>query len=243
MTDPRPQVLILGSAPAAMAARDWSRADFTHIIAINNAWRIRSDWDFLIHPEDFPIQNRPTVTAPHQRIIQAQDYVPIQNDFGGFVYAGGTMSFTAGYWALGALDPAVIAFFGCDMIYPDGGQTHFYGTGTADPLRGDVTLRSLEAKSARLTLMGADRRTRIVRLSTGASRLICPSVPRHDLLATPLPQTDAVDALLQREAALGYYVPSGRYWQDETRFDPQKIDALDRAWLAAYARSGMDRVA
>ena len=29
------------------------------------------------------------------------------------------------------------------MHYPPDGPTHFYGTGTADPLRSDITLRSL----------------------------------------------------------------------------------------------------
>ena len=48
--------------------------------------------------------------------MTATDYVPVQNDFGGFVYAGGTMTFTAGYWALGALKPSVLAFLGCDMV-------------------------------------------------------------------------------------------------------------------------------
>ena len=80
--------------------------------------------------------------------------MPIQNDLGGFVYAGGTMAFTAGYWALGALRPDVMAFFGCDMVYPTEGS-HFYGNGNADPLRDDITLRNLEAKSARLSIIAA----------------------------------------------------------------------------------------
>ena len=74
--------------------------------------------------------------------------------FGGIVYAGATMAFTAGYWALSALQPRVLAYLGCDMIYPQG-QTHFYGTGAADPLRPDPTLQNLRAKSARLELLAA----------------------------------------------------------------------------------------
>lgn len=236
MASKRPQVLIIGSAPSAVAARDWPRQAFTHIVAINNAWRIRPDWDVLIHPEDFPVKNRPTDLSPGQRIVTAKDYVPLQNKYGGFVYAGGTMAFTAGYWALGALKPAVLAYFGCDMVYPGSGKTHFYGTGTADPLRGDVTLRSLEAKSARLALFGAAQNCSVVRLSSGESRLVFPAATQDDLPAS-LPNTKSMKAPLAREAELGYFVSSGRYWEVEGRFDPEKIDALDQLWLEAYERS------
>ncbi len=60
----------------------------------------------------------------------------------------GTMAFTAGYWALGALKPDIIAYLGCDMIYPleKGSPSHFYGNGQADPLRSDITLQSLGSK-------------------------------------------------------------------------------------------------
>ncbi|WP_420586332.1 hypothetical protein [Ruegeria sp.] len=228
------RVLILGSAPGAVAARDWPRRTFTHIVAINNAWRIRPDWDVLIYPEDFPTANHPGKVGDGQQVVTAQDYVPVQNAFGGFVYAGGTMAFTAGYWALAALQPAVMAFFGCDMIYPSTGKTHFYGTGTADPLRNDVTLRSLEAKSARLALFGAVQGCRVVRLSQGKSRLLFPSVQLDDLTAADLPATNGMGAILQAEDRLGYHVPSGRYWEEEERFDASQLDELDRQWLQAY---------
>jgi len=234
MSEPTNRVLILGSAPSAMAARNWSRAPFTHIVAINNAWRIRPDWDVLIHPEDFPVENRPESLQNGQRIVGAADYVPRQNDYGGFVYAGGTMAFTAGYWSLSALRPSVLAYFGCDMVYATSGRTHFYGSGTADPLRDDITLRSLEAKSARLALMGAAQGCRVVRLSQGASRLVFPPVTLSDLLSNPEPLHPKIDGLLRLEARLGYYVPSGRYWESEQQFDPLKIDGLDRQWLEAY---------
>ncbi|CUK12938.1 hypothetical protein RUE5091_03592 [Ruegeria denitrificans] len=237
MTEPTNRVLILGSALGALAARDWARDPFTHIVAINNAWRIRPDWDVLIHPEDFPEKNLPTELATHQRIVTAQIYVPVQNSFGGFVYAGGTMAFTAGYWALAALQPTVLAFFGCDMIYPKTGKTHFYGTGQADPLRADITLRSLEAKSARLALFGAAQRCRVARLSKGESRLLFPSVGVNDLANLDLPETGAMKDILLMEDELGYHVPSGRYWEGADRFDPSKIDDLDRRWFQVYCAS------
>lgn len=229
-------VLILGSAPEAAAARDWSRAPLDAIVAINNAWRIRADWDYLIHPEDFPEDRRPAHVAPGQRIVTAADYVEVQNRFGGFVYAGGTMAFTAGYWALGTLRPRVLAFFGCNMVYAPTGDTHFYGTGTADPLRSDVTLRSLEAKSARLALLAAEQGCLCVNLSDAESRLVFPRATPDGLSElVPRPtRVGAVEDAKSREAALGYVVPSGRYWQEEGRFDRDEIDALDALWLRAW---------
>ena len=228
-------VLILGSGPSVIAARDWPRAPFDRIVAINNAWAVRPDWDDLIHPSDFPQDRMPSVVAPSQRIVTADDYVPVQNAFGGFVYAGGTMAFTAGYWALGALRPSVMAFAGCDMVYPASGATHFYGTGTADPLRPDVTLRSLPAKSARLQVMAAQAGCACVNLSTAESRLVFPRAAPRDLpVVIPAP-FDARRAQMAaaEEARLDYRVPSGKYWKEEDRFDPAAIDALDALWLSA----------
>ena len=226
-------LLMLGSAPMAMAARDWPRAPFDRVLAINNAWAIRSDWDDSIYPWDFPEDRRP-VPAPGQRLITQADFVPAQNAYGGFVYAGGTMAFTAAYWALEALRPKTIAFFGCDMHYPATGATHFYGTGTPDPLRADITLRSLEAKSARLMILAARQGCAMVNLSHGPSRLIFPRATPATLPAHPAPfNTVLADLALQTERDLDYHVPSGRYWDEAARFDVARIDALDALWLAA----------
>lgn len=229
-------VLILGSAPGALVARDWPRAPFEAVVAINNAWRIRDDWDVSIHPDDFPAARHP-VPGPRQRRVTAAAYVPVQNRFGGFVYAGGTMALTAGYWALGALRPRVLAWFGCDMVYPAEGKTHFYGTGTADPLRADVTLRSLEAKSARLALLAAREGTHCVNLSDAPSRLVFARARRDalpSLARAPLPpEPPGVAEALAAEAALGYRVPSGRYWEEAARFDPTEIDRVDALWRGA----------
>ena len=111
-------VLILGSAPDAVASRSWERSPFRFIVAINNAWAIRTDWDYLIYPDDFPDDRLPTAQSPFASIVKSDEFVPAQNAFGGFVYAGGTMAFTAAYWALHALKPDIMAFPGCDMIYP-----------------------------------------------------------------------------------------------------------------------------
>jgi hypothetical protein len=231
-----PVVLILGSSPDAVSARGWDRGVFSHIVAINNAWRIRTDWDVSIHPEDFPVAQWPEHLAPGQRRVEAKDYVPVQNTYGGFVYAGGTMAFTAGYWALGALRPRVMAFFGCDMVYPPRGATHFYGTGTADPLRKDITLQSLEAKAARLQLIAAAQGCACVNLSTSESRLVFPRVGRAEAAEVKpvVPEPETLAAAKAREVDLGYLVPSGRYWEDEARFDAGELRTLDTLWLAAY---------
>ncbi|WP_434612169.1 hypothetical protein [Tabrizicola sp. M-4] len=231
-------VLMLGSGPSVTEAANWPRAPFDAILAINNAHAVRPDWTHHIYPWDFPADRRPTPRAGQQTITQ-DDFVPAQNAFGGFVYAGGTMAFTAAYWALHALKPSVIAAFGCDMHYPKG-QTHFYGAGTADPLRPDITLQSLEAKSARLMILAAMEGCAMVNLSFGPSRLIFPRMARERAAhARPMPfDIRLADAALKREDALGYHVPSGRYWEEAHRFDPAELRRIDMLWLSA-ARMGL----
>ena len=232
-------VLILGSAPMAARAALWPRAPFDRLVAINNAHAIRPDWDFHIHPWDFPAERVPA-PGPGQRIVTEDDFVPAQNAWGGFVYAGATMAFTAAYWALEALRPRVIAVYGCDMHYPASGPTHFYGTGTPDPLRADITLRCLEAKSARAMVLAAMQGCALVNLSTGPSRLVFPRVDRARAdRARPLPfDATAARAALEEEAHLGYLVPSGRYWEDAGRFDPAALDRIDALWLTAVGGMG-----
>ena len=89
-------VVILGSGPSATEARQWDSEYWTHLVAINNAWRVRSDWDMCIFPEDLPVGRRPSTLSPAQQLVEADDFVPVQNQFGGVVYAGGTMAATRG---------------------------------------------------------------------------------------------------------------------------------------------------
>lgn len=224
-------VLLLGSAPQAVQVAGWPRP-FDTLVAINNAWRLRPDWDVLIHPEDLPPDRLPQAPGPGQRIVTAAEYVPVQNRFGGFVLAGATMAFTAGYWALGALKPRVLAWFGCDLVYPATGPTHFYGTGQPDPLRADISLRNLEAKAARFLLLAAARGCACVNLSAGESRLV---FPRSTLAALaderPLVPPDLA-APLATEARLGYHTPTGCYEHEAWRFDTAELDALDTTWLS-----------
>ncbi len=225
-------VLLLGSGPAAIGARGWRRDGFDTIVAINNAHRVRPDWDALVYPYDFP---QSSIPAPRegQNLIDETHFVPAQNRFGGFIYAGATMAFTAAYWALDALRPRVLAFYGCDMVYPATGPTHFYGTGAPDPLRADVSLRNLEAKSARLMVLAAMQGAALVNLSRTPSRLIFPRAHRCDfarLLPLRYHAAKALEAL-HLEAALAYTTPTGHY--EQVGYDLAALDRLDQLWLAA----------
>jgi len=204
---------------------------------MNNAWRVRPDWDRLVFPEDFPGDRMPPEVSADQQFVEADAFVPSQNRYGGFVFAGATMAYTTAYWALDVLSPRVMAFMGCDMVYPKSGDTHFYGTGAPDPLRDDVSLRDLGAKSARLAVLAAAEGCACVNLSAGPSSLLFErSVPEglRDV-GQPVPADNAAVAeLLAREAALGYLTPDGRYDVQGTGFDLDKMDALDRGWRGLF---------
>ncbi|MEM9583623.1 MAG: hypothetical protein AAGA08_10950 [Pseudomonadota bacterium] len=228
-------ILIMGSGPNVLDACAWDSNWFDHILAINNAHGVRDDWDSLIHPEDFPPDRMPMTISSGQSIVTAEQYVPAQNQFGGFIYAGGTMAFTAGYWALAHHRPTVIGFIGCDMTYANSGNTHFYGTGTADPLRDDITLQSLEAKSSRLEITAAAQGCALRNLSTEPSRLTFPRASPSDLNSVTARHFNPsrIEAAQNKEAELAYFVQSGRYWEACAEFDPAELRALDTLWLAA----------
>lgn len=235
----RPVVLILGSGPNVTAATLWPSAWFDHIVVINNAWRVRPDWNALVYPEDFPNDRLPKTVYPAQSLIEAAEFVPAQNKFGGFVHAGATMAFTTAYWALAALRPKVMAFMGCDMVYPKQGATHFYGQGTADPLRADITLADLGAKSARLAIIAAEQDCACVNLSKDTSALLFPRA-EPDQLRKRVVSLDLdrarYRALREKEDALGYETPTGRYAQYEDKVDQAAMADLDQRWRALFSR-------
>ena len=241
------KVLIVGSAPDAVRTAGWDTSFFDHIIAINNAWMACPSWSCLIFPDDFPKERRPcTDSLKGKQIVTSYEFVPILNEFGGFVYAGGTMSFTAGYWALGALKPDVIAYIGCDMVYDakPGQITHFYGCGVADPLREDVTLQSLEAKSLRLQALAERNGCAVVNLSNQqTSRLLLPRIELQILEAmkqnshTTAFNHMAVQEALDAESELGYWVESGRYWEKYEQFDSHQLQQIDALWLRTVSES------
>ena len=231
-------ILIIGSAPDAIEAQSLEEALFQRIVTINNAWNIRNDWDFCIFPDDFPDNRRPTGNKA-QKLIRSEQYVPIQNKYGGFIYSGGTMAFTAGYWALGHFKPKAIAYIGCDMIY-DGEDTHFYGKGTADPLRKDPTLKNLKAKSARLEAIAASQNCAIFNLSKKAkSNLVFRRRSLEKIAEEGHPRsvnTNLLECVLRKEKQLDYFIEDGKYWKYLDRLDQEKIDCLDDIWNRVIER-------
>ena len=225
-------ILIIGSAPDALEAQGFKRELFQGIVAINNAWNIRKDWDYCIFPDDFPENRRPKENKG-QRLIGSEQYVPVQNTYGGFVYSGGTMAFTAGYWALGQFNPKTIAYVGCDMVY-DGENTHFYGRGSPDPLRKDPTLKNLKAKSARLEAIAARQNCSIFNLSKKPkSNLVFRRTSLEEISKKCTPRrvnSDLLKIALRKEQNLGYFVEDGKYWKHLAKFDQEKIDTLDELW-------------
>ena len=229
-------VLILGSAPNAILIKNWSLKQFSSLVVINNAWKIRSEWTHNIFPTDFPEERRPIPTSD-QYLISADNYVPVQNSYGGFVYAGGTMAITAAYWALATFKPRNLFFLGCDMVYGHG-KTHFYGLGKADPLRKDISLRSLEAKSARFECFASLAGCSVFNLSQEKeSRLIYrrKNFSNINNELTDIPRyinKKNFDLALKRETKLNYFVPDGKYWKHEEKFQTKEIDSLDKIWLS-----------
>lgn len=239
-------VLVLGSAPEAVEAREFDTRQVDHIVAINNAWQVRADWTHLAHPEDFPPERRP-VPAEGQQLVTYRDYVPSNNRFGGIVYAGGTMAFSTAYWVLDALQPDIMAFCGCDMIYDRPGKSHFYGNGEPDPLRSDPTLQSLVAKANRLAILAAKEGCLCVNLSTlSRSRLTFPRLApamlagdlamvhrsgMTDLRQRIVPSAAAQAAALEKERNI--VVPGGDYWNAPEKLDTKALSAIDVLWLKA----------
>ena len=235
-SSPSARVLIIGSGPNAVEARDWTLSVFDHIVVINNAWQVIDQWHDLIYPHDFPASRLPPALKPGQRLIDETAFVPAQNHYGGFVYAGGTMAFTAAYWVLHEYTPAQMYFIGCDMNYPKTGPTHFYGTGQPDPLRNDISLTSLEGSSARFQCLATQQNCAVFNLSAAPSRLIFPR-RRAEQVTQPASLADidgeTVADCLRTEQKLGYFVEDGRYWHVADAFDPAQLKQLNERWLRA----------
>ena len=227
-------VLIIGSGPNAVKAAELETA-FDAIVVINNAWRVRPDWSHLIYPYDFPKERWPQEINCSQTVITEKEFVPIHNQYGGFIYAGATMAFTAGYWVLGALKPSHISFIGCDMHYPKTGKTHFYGKGTADPLREDISLMSLKAKSNRFLSFAYEQDCLVGNLSDGPSKLTFPRVSSASLWPEiPCLRVDLITQALKQEKDLGYFDRSGRYWENLDKYDCKEIKKIDNIWEQAF---------
>lgn len=227
--------IVVGSGPSAPEV---ANADFERLtkVAVNNAWRVRQDFDHTVYPGDFPPDRRPPAEYAAMHVSNAE-YEPMLNAAGGIVFCGATMAFVVGYWAAQSLQSDVIGFFALDMVYR-GDKTHFYGRGTADPLRKNVTLQNLEAKSARLFLWALARGKLLVNCSCSPeSRLVFPRIPLDRLqnyrLGSSSLRTDLVrraNDILAIERSAPFDPHRADYWfsidTDEKRAFISKVDNL-----------------
>ena len=225
------KILILGSGPNVIDILEQDLSVYDKIVVINNAWKVIEGWTDHIFPHDFPNQNKPQVLKSSQKKVDEKQFVDIQNQYGGFVYAGGTMAFTALYWALGYYSPHSIDILGCDMVYPKG-STHFYGTGTADPLRKIFHFAHLKQSQLGSTAIALKQGCQIANLSKADSKLIA---PRRKSVNSAAPKPFKVNEnkfnqAKQKEAALGYFVEDGRYWEKSDSFNTDEFDSLDFLW-------------
>ena len=241
-------VLILGSAPDAVRVRDFDLGQFSSIVALNNAWQLRDDWTHIVYPEDFADDRKPT-DLTGKSVVQYDQFVPANNQFGGIVYAGGTMAFTGGYWALAALNPDILAFLGCDMVYDgDREASHFYGQGEPDPLRDDPTLQSLEAKSERLRWMAFGRNCYCINLSDKReSRLTFDRLdaaqlkaPLEAVRSTGMMQLNTIadsmvaNRAMTAEKSANCFVESGDYWNSLEKIESEKLAEIDGLWMQVF---------
>lgn len=143
-------VVILGSAPSATQAARLLGAE-TIVVALNNAHRAVPRIDFAFYAGDFPAERRHAQVGRIGR--STPHYLPALQAFGGPLYCGATIAFAAAYWAIVNFPYAQVSFYGCDMVYP-AEQSHFYGQGQPDPLRRNMSLQNLRAKSLRIFYFG-----------------------------------------------------------------------------------------
>ena len=231
-----PKVLIIGSAPDATKARELDLTFFDTVIVINNAWKIIPNWNELIFPYDFPNNKKPKSIGKQQRFVTEKEFVPAQESLGGFVYAGATMTFTAGYWALVEHKPSLMCFLGCNMIYPSNTQTHFYGSGRKDPLRDDISLTSLKACSRRLLAIAKLRNCDLISLSSGVTNLDIPQLDFSQLdnfhTSIVVDHQRVADAFLLEES-FGYFFRGKKYWEFLDQIDKSHLIELDKVWVDA----------
>tara|TARA_B100002052_G_scaffold179157_1_gene163068 strand:- start:777 stop:1142 length:366 start_codon:yes stop_codon:yes gene_type:complete len=121
------------------------------------------------------------------------------------------------------------------MHYPKIGKTHFYGKGTADPLRKDISLMSLKAKSNRFLSLAHEQDCLVGNLSNGPSKLTFPRISSsNSWREIPNLRTDLISQALKQEKDLGYFDRSGRYWKNLDKYDCKEIKKIDNIWEQAF---------
>lgn len=238
-------VAVLGSGPSAKELSG-KAGDETIVLAVNNAWRAFPGYSYLVYSDNLPAEGKPAPLELSRRGISSPQYWPAMAAHGGLLYCGATMGFAAGYWALTAFPYAQISFFAADMVY-EGSQTHFYGQGAPDPLRRDLTLQDLQAKSLRLFYLGLERGCLFLNASASASSRL--GFPRDrsgrclrvnvlgGLFETLETALEAMRPLARRalelesNPAFDWHEPNyGRYQEDPAAW--AHLAEVDRRWRA-----------
>jgi hypothetical protein len=131
------------------------------------------------------------------------------------------------------------------MVYSStSSQTRFYGQGTPDPLRKDISLGSLEARSARLFCLGLMNGTLIVNHSREpSSRLVFPRLGTEqcdrvlglgtgDLERVWHGLLETARELRKREAEAPFDALRHDYWALENDAEAVAfVQELDKRWL------------
>lgn len=236
-------VAIIGSGPAAPTAHQLL-GPTTIVWVINNAWRAVPKYDALIYSDDLPLERKPDAISLARLGRSSPQYYPAMVQHGGILFCGATMALAAGYMAIEAFPFSQIAFYASDMTY-DSAPSHFYGEGSADPLRHDISLQDLDAKCLRLFYMGLERGCLVVNASSAnISRLAIPhpknsaflrvnvmedlKQPLINLLDTLRPLADAalkIEAQAEFDAGVYDY---GRYMKENAVWE--YVRRVDAAW-------------
>jgi hypothetical protein len=238
-----PTAIIVGSGPSAPSLPKDLPAEAV-LIAVNNAWRINRVFDYLIYPDDFPADRLPPANFPGV-LVSNSGYMPAIDASGGIVFCGATMAFAAGYWAVEKIRPKILGYFASDMIYStNSGNTHFYGNGAPDPLRKDISLGSLEARSTRLFCLALMNGTLIVNHSEEPdSRLVFPRLStkdaalmlgyaRGDLECSWRDLIAAAQQIRAKEAEAPFDALRHDYWLLDSNDEAGRfIKELDELWI------------
>lgn len=145
-------VAVLGSGPAAPEVEQ-HLSEETFLVTVNNSWRAAPWYDVLVYSDDLPDASKPSRIELNRRGRSSPQYWTAMQACGGILYCGATLAFAAGYWVLHNLPSSQVSYFASDMTYGSG-PTHFYGNGSPDPLRTDISLQDIVAKGLRLFYFG-----------------------------------------------------------------------------------------
>ncbi|MFM2419982.1 MAG: hypothetical protein RL385_4705, partial [Pseudomonadota bacterium] len=242
-TDLFKSVVVLGSGPAARDL-DHLCGEENIVVALNNAWRAVCRFDHAFYAGDFPQASKPPAPEGIRKGRSSPQYLPAVQSYGGFLYAGACTAFAAGYWIARTMPFAQVSYFASDLVYKGAGD-HFYGQGTPDPMRRDISLQDHRAKSVRLFYFGlknaclflnasgaSETRLGFPRVTSGASLRRNVLAQLSGMLADELDKMgELADAAIALERSAQFDWQALDYWHlEEDRSAWQHVAAVDAAW-------------